>query len=53
MDLVNDYICHGCGDYKGLMTLDEAEKYLGEDFPEEYRQPNSIYGHKLIWLGGY
>lgn len=37
MDLVNDYVCHGCNDYKGLMSLTEAEKYLGEDFPEEYK----------------
>ena len=52
MDLVNDYVCHGCGEYKGLMPLDEAEKYLGEDFPDEYRQPASIYGQQLIWLRG-
>ena len=50
MGLVNDYVCHECNDYKGLMTLKEAEAYLGEDFPEEYRQPMAIYGQKLIWL---
>lgn len=38
MDLVNDYVCHGCNDYKGLMTLKDAKGYLGEDFPEEYLQ---------------
>lgn len=38
MGLVNDYVCYECNDYKGLMTLKEAERYLGEDFPEEYRE---------------
>ena len=49
MSLVNDYVCYECNDYKGLMTLKEAESYLGEDFPEEYRQPMTIYGQRLIW----
>jgi hypothetical protein len=42
MSLVNDYVCYECDDYKGLMTLKEAENYLGEDFPEEYRQPDQL-----------
>jgi hypothetical protein len=36
MNLVNDYTCYDCNDYKGLMTLKEAKPYLGELFPEEY-----------------
>ena len=36
MNLVNDYVCHECGDYKGLMPLRDAKSYLGETFPEEY-----------------
>ena len=32
------YICPDCGDYKGLMPLKDAESYLGEDFPEEYKE---------------
>lgn len=36
MSMVNDYVCHECNDYKGLMPLKEAKSYLGEDFPEEY-----------------
>ena len=42
LNLVNDYVCYECNDYKGLMPLKDAEKYLGEDFPEEYRQPEQI-----------
>jgi hypothetical protein len=38
MSIVNDYVCWECDDYKGLMTLREAESYLGEDFPEEYKE---------------
>jgi len=38
MNLVNDYVCHECNDYKGLMSLKEAKPYLGEDFPEEYEE---------------
>lgn len=49
MDLVNDYVCHNCNDYKGLMGLKEAESYLGDDFPDEYR-PDVIYGKRLTWL---
>lgn len=49
MNLVNDYVCYTCDDYKGLMPLKEAESYLGEDFPEEYKQPMTIYGQRLIW----
>jgi hypothetical protein len=36
MNLVNDYVCHECNDYKGLMPLTDAKGYLGSDFPEEY-----------------
>jgi recombinational DNA repair protein RecR len=36
MNLVNDYVCHECNDYKGLMPLRDAKSYLGETFPEEY-----------------
>jgi hypothetical protein len=36
MNLVNDYVCHECNDYKGLMPLRDAKGYLGSDFPEEY-----------------
>lgn len=36
MNLVNDYVCGWCDDYKGLMPLRDAKAYLGEDFPEEY-----------------
>jgi hypothetical protein len=35
MNLVNDYVCHECNDYKGLMPIGDAVGYLGEDFPEE------------------
>lgn len=35
MNLVNDYVCHDCNDYKGLMPIRDAKRYLGEDFPEE------------------
>lgn len=35
-NLVNDYVCHECGDYKGLMPIKDAKSYLGEDFPEEF-----------------
>jgi hypothetical protein len=38
VELVNDYICHGCDDYKGLMPLRDAESYLGETFPQEYKE---------------
>ena len=38
MNLVNDYTCYDCNDYKGLMPLDQAKGYLGEDFPEEYKE---------------
>lgn len=38
MNLVNDYVCHECNDYKGLMPLSDAKGYLGEDFPEEYKE---------------
>lgn len=44
MNLVNDYVCFECDDYKGLMPLKDAEAYLGEDFPEEYRQ-----GSEFAW----
>ena len=36
MNLVNDYVCHECNDYKGLMPVRDAKQYLGSDFPEEY-----------------
>lgn len=38
LTLVNDYTCFDCNDYKGLMPLKDAESYLGEDFPEEYKE---------------
>jgi hypothetical protein len=34
-NIVNDYVCHDCNDYKGLMPIRDAKAYLGEDFPEE------------------
>lgn len=49
LNLVNDYVCHECGDYKGLMGLKEAQSYLGDDFPEEFK-PEVIYNQKLVWL---
>lgn len=36
LNLVNDYVCYDCNDYKGLMPLGDAKGYLGEDFPEEF-----------------
>jgi len=39
LNLVNDFVCHECNDYKGLMSLGDAQKYLGEDFPVEYLEP--------------
>jgi hypothetical protein len=36
LNLVNDYVCFECNDYKGLMPITQAKSYLGEDFPEEY-----------------
>ena len=38
LNIVNDYTCFECNDYKGLMPLTEAKAYLGEDFPEEYNE---------------
>ena len=38
LNVVNDYVCYDCNDYKGLMPLDQAKGYLGEDFPEEYNE---------------
>lgn len=34
-NIVNDYVCHDCNDYEGLMSIRDAKAYLGEDFPEE------------------
>jgi|AntAceMinimDraft_12_1070368.scaffolds.fasta_scaffold66118_3 hypothetical protein len=36
LNIVNDFVCFDCNDYKGLMPLPEAKVYLGEDFPEEF-----------------
>jgi hypothetical protein len=36
LDLVNDFVCYNCNEYKGVMPLKEAKVYLGEDFPEEF-----------------
>lgn len=35
LNIVNDYVCHDCNDYKGLMPIPQAKSYLGSDFPEE------------------
>ena len=38
LNIVNDYTCFDCNDYKGLMPLDQAKSYLGEEFPEELNE---------------
>lgn len=32
--IVDDYICWTCSDYKGVMIVSEAEKYLKEDLTD-------------------
>jgi hypothetical protein len=27
-------VCPDCNEYKGLMPIEDAKEYLGEDFPE-------------------
>ena len=47
----DSYVCM-CGEYKGLMPLDEGIEYAGldkKDF-DEYFQYDTIYGQKLVWL---
>ena len=38
LNIVNDYVCPHCNEYDGLMPLDQAKSYLGEDFPEEFEE---------------